>query len=185
MNSVTFTEPSSETRPTSLRPRSTSMTCSARSFGSATSSSAIWRSRASVAPPGRGPARAVEGRGIALVYARVGDDEQAVAQVVEDQERVREEEDRVREIEIVLGRPRQPLHVVDHVVREIAHRAALEPREPRDRHRLELPEQFSYGRERVAVGQPLRSGAALEREASVLRREDDERIGAEDRVARP
>src|SRR5688572_11944753 len=34
MNSVTLTEPSSATRPTSLRPRSTSMTCSARSLGS-------------------------------------------------------------------------------------------------------------------------------------------------------
>src|SRR5256886_5405821 len=46
---------------------------------------------------GRAIVRAVEGRGIALVYDRVRDDEQAVAQVVEDQERVREEEDRVRE----------------------------------------------------------------------------------------
>src|SRR5207247_2423657 len=58
-------------------------------------------------------------------------------------------------------------------------------RGPGARQRLELPEQFAYGRERVAVGQPLRSGAALEREASVLRREDHERIGAEERVARP
>src|SRR5207244_1049613 len=235
MNSVTFTEPSSETRPTSLRPRSTSMTCSARSFGSAFSSSSIWWSCASVAPRGRVPAigrratappstrtrtsgeeptivtlprrrkkrygdgligrsargarelrerhadahgravvGAVEGRGVPLVYDRVRDDEQAVAQVVEDQERIGEEEDRVREAEIVLGRPRQPLHVVDHVVCEVAHRAALEPREPGHRYRLELPEQVAYGPERVAVGQPLDAGTALEREAPVLRREDHE-----------
>src|SRR5438552_4105764 len=159
MNSVTFTEPSSETRPTSLRPRSTSMTCSARSFGSAFSSSSIWWSFASVAPRGRVPAigrratappstrtrTSVEGRGIPLVPDRVRDDEQAVAQVVKDQERVGEEEDRVREAEIVLGRPRQPLHVVDHVVCKVAHRAALKPREPGHRYRLELPEQVAYG----------------------------------------
>src|SRR5580704_593680 len=38
--SVTFTVPILATRPTSLRPRSSSMRCSARSFGSARSSAA-------------------------------------------------------------------------------------------------------------------------------------------------
>ena len=40
MNSTTSTVPGAQTRPRSLRPRSTSMTCSARSFGSASSSAA-------------------------------------------------------------------------------------------------------------------------------------------------
>src|SRR3712207_7978386 len=47
--SVTSTEPSSATRPTSLRPRSSSIRCSARSLGSARRSSASARSSAPVA----------------------------------------------------------------------------------------------------------------------------------------
>ena len=46
----------SATRPTSLRPRSTSMMCSARSLGSASSSSARARSSASSPPRRRVPA---------------------------------------------------------------------------------------------------------------------------------
>src|SRR5216117_2354055 len=53
MNSVTFTDPSSATRPTSLRPRSTSITCSARSFGSFFICRSMARSCASVVPRGR------------------------------------------------------------------------------------------------------------------------------------
>ena len=52
----TRTQPVSRTRPTSLRPRSTSITCSARSFGSASRSSAIASSSSGVAPRGRVPA---------------------------------------------------------------------------------------------------------------------------------
>ena len=59
---------------------------------------------------------------------RVGDDEQPVAKVVEHQQGIGEQEHRVRQAEIVLGRARQPLHVVDHVVREKADSATLEPR---------------------------------------------------------
>ena len=56
MNSVTLTDPSSDTRPTSLRPRSTSMTCSARSLGSVFIICSIAWSSASVAPRGWVPA---------------------------------------------------------------------------------------------------------------------------------
>ena len=48
--------PYSQTRPRSLRPRSTSITCSARSFSSASSSSAIRASSAASPPRGRVPA---------------------------------------------------------------------------------------------------------------------------------
>ena len=48
--SATWTEPTSATRPTSLRPRSISIRCSASSFGSASSSSASRASSAAVAP---------------------------------------------------------------------------------------------------------------------------------------
>jgi hypothetical protein len=56
MKDSTSTEPYSHTRPRSLRPRSTSITCSARSFSSASSSSAIRRSSSRPAPRGRVPA---------------------------------------------------------------------------------------------------------------------------------
>ena len=56
MNDSTCTLPYSHTRPRSLRPRSTSITCSARSFSSASRSSAIALSSSSVAPRGRVPA---------------------------------------------------------------------------------------------------------------------------------
>ena len=54
--SVTFTLPIAETRPTSLRPRSTSIKCSARSFGSASNSASNAMSSSCVAPRRRVPA---------------------------------------------------------------------------------------------------------------------------------
>ena len=56
MNVSTSTEPYSHTRPRSLRPRSTSITCSARSFSSASRSAAISRSSSASPPRGRVPA---------------------------------------------------------------------------------------------------------------------------------
>ena len=56
MNDSTSTVPYSQTRPRSLRPRSTSITCSARSFSSASSSCARRWSSSAVAPRGRVPA---------------------------------------------------------------------------------------------------------------------------------
>src|SRR6266568_3655965 len=56
MNSDTSTEPIWETRPTSLRPRSTSITCSARSLGSPCISAASRSSSASFLPRGCVPA---------------------------------------------------------------------------------------------------------------------------------
>ena len=54
--SSTFTVPGSHTFPKSLRPRSTSITCSARSFSSPSSSASFARSSAPVRPLGRVPA---------------------------------------------------------------------------------------------------------------------------------
>ena len=56
MKSTTSTVPGTQTRPRSLRARSTSIRCSARSFVSASSSSASAASSAAVAPRGRVPA---------------------------------------------------------------------------------------------------------------------------------
>jgi hypothetical protein len=56
MKVSTSTDPYSHTRPRSLRPRSTSITCSARSFSSARRSEASARSSSTVAPRGRVPA---------------------------------------------------------------------------------------------------------------------------------
>ena len=55
MCSVTWTEPAPATRPTSLRPRSISIRCSARSFGSASSSLSSAASSSAVAPRRRVP----------------------------------------------------------------------------------------------------------------------------------
>ncbi|MCY1450493.1 hypothetical protein D9M71_673050 [compost metagenome] len=54
--SVSFTEPISETRPVSLRPRSISIKCSAISLSSDSRSSSSARSASSLAPRGRVPA---------------------------------------------------------------------------------------------------------------------------------
>ena len=54
--------PDAHTRPRSLRPRSTSITCSARSFGSASSSCSCWRSRTSVRRAGACPRSGAVGR---------------------------------------------------------------------------------------------------------------------------
>src|SRR3546814_4932774 len=67
MVSVTFTDPVLATRPTSLRARSISMTCSARSLGSAISSSARRASSSGVAPRLRVPA---SGRIVTMVLWR-------------------------------------------------------------------------------------------------------------------
>ena len=56
LRAVSFTEPMAATRPTSLRPRSTSMTCSAFSFGSARSSASSAASSAASRPRRRVPA---------------------------------------------------------------------------------------------------------------------------------
>ena len=56
MNCGTRTDPYSQTRPTSLRPRSTSITCSARSFSLRFSSSARRMSSSSFRPRRRVPA---------------------------------------------------------------------------------------------------------------------------------
>src|ERR1039458_6669907 len=56
MNSSTFSVPKSTTRPTSLRARSTSMTCSASSLGSSSNWPAASSSSCSERPRGRDPA---------------------------------------------------------------------------------------------------------------------------------
>ena len=56
MNSVTSTEPATQTFDRSLRARSTSIRCSACSFGSRSSSSASSTSRSGVSPRGFEPA---------------------------------------------------------------------------------------------------------------------------------
>jgi hypothetical protein len=109
-----------------------------------------------------------------------------MAQVVENQQRVAEHEDRIGKLQVVARRPRQPLHVANHVVREVADRPALEAREPGHRHRFEVGEQSAEGLQRVAVGQSLRPGAATtERDPAVLGAEDHEGIGTQERIACP
>ena len=46
----------------------------------------------------------------------------------------------------------QPLHVTNHVVREVADGPALEAWQPGDSHRLEVAQKASQGLERIAVG---------------------------------
>jgi hypothetical protein len=109
-----------------------------------------------------------------------------MAQVVEDEERIGEEEDRVREAEIVLGAARQALHVSNHVVGEEADGAPLEPWKARHGYRLNPAEEIADGVERVAVGQALRMPVGVaQRQAAVLCGQDHSRLGPEERVAGP
>ena len=90
--SVTLTVPISATRPTSLRPRSSSIRCSARSFGSASSSASSALSSCGVAPRGRVPAMRADRHGAVArldqdFRARSGDGE--VAEVEKEQIRRR------------------------------------------------------------------------------------------------
>ena len=88
MKAVRRTLPYSATRPTSFRPRSTSIRCSARSFGSAASSAASAASSSGLAPRGRVPAIGPE-RDLAILdpdqdLGRAADDLDVVAvEVVE------------------------------------------------------------------------------------------------------
>ena len=90
--SVTFTDPSSATRPTSLRPRSSSIRCSARSFGSPSSSASSAWSSSCVAPRRRVPA---SGRIVTMPSRRrtrisgLEPDHREAAEIEEEQERRR------------------------------------------------------------------------------------------------
>ena len=108
-----------------------------------------------------------------------------MAQVVEDEQRVAEHEHGVRQLEIVVGGRRQALHVTDHVVRKVPDGAALEARQTRHGHRLELAEQPAQGFERITVGEPLGAPAAPHGDPPVFRRQHRVGIAAEERVARP
>ena len=87
---MTRTVPISATRPTSLRPRSSSIRCSARSLGSASSASASAWSSASVAPRGARAGDGADGH-LAVAHAhqdlRAGADEGEAAEVEMEQER--------------------------------------------------------------------------------------------------
>ena len=91
---------------------------------------------------------------------RVGDDQHAVAQVVEDEQRVAEHEDHVGKAQVIVRPLRQALHVADHVVGEVADGAALEAWKAGHGHGLELGEQAAQRFQRVTVGQALRLGVA-------------------------
>jgi hypothetical protein len=79
-------------------------------------------------PDGGAVVGAIERRCVVLLDHRVGDHEQSMAQVVEHEQRIREQEHRVGQPQIILSGPRQTLHVMDHVVGEKTDGAALEPR---------------------------------------------------------
>src|SRR5262245_11473517 len=83
--SVTLTVPISETRPTSLRPRSRSMRCSARSFGSASNSSSSALSSCAAAPRAgdRTHGHLVAARGDKNFRARTRDGEAAEIEIIE------------------------------------------------------------------------------------------------------
>ena len=71
------------------------------------------------------------------VETRVAHDLYPVLEVVEDKERVREHEDRLRQaLRVGRGR-RKPLEVTRRLVRQVADRAAVEPRQARQRYDAE------------------------------------------------
>ena len=116
----------------------------------------------------------------------VGDDEQAVAQVVEDQQRVGEHEHGVGKPQVVPGTPRQPLHVADHVVGEVADGATLEAGKTGHGDRSELGQQPAQRLQRVTVGEPLGPGVAPPQgDGAVLGAQDRVRVGPEEGIAGP
>ena len=129
---------------------------------------------------------AIERGGIAAGDVGIGDEKQAMAQVVEDEQAVCEHEHGVRQLEVVLGPARQLLDVTNHVIGDVAHGPALEARQARDGHRLVSREEAPEGLEGAPrldgldapVGVPYRHAAALGRE-------DHGRLGSQEGVARP
>src|SRR5439155_18489752 len=95
-----------------------------------------------------------------------------------------EHEDRIRQVQIVVGRRGQALEPADGVVAQVAHRAAAEARQARQRHRLVLLQQL----------RELLDGTARERLVAALAHQlaelpasggDERRSAAEQRVAAP
>src|SRR5438105_3413511 len=130
MVSVTFTVPIFAMRPTSLRPRSISIRCSARSLGSARSSRSISRSFSGVAQLRaqllQAAIRARIGPGLRRV--RVDDEVDLSRQVVDDRELLGKQQADFRKSERIGFRlSAQPaLDVAHGVVAEVAREAAGE-----------------------------------------------------------
>ncbi len=76
---------------------------------------------------------------IAFACTHVGDHDQLVAHMVEDDQVVAEEHHHVGHVQIVFGRLRQTLHEAHQIVAEIADHAAVEARQFRLRHRDGVP----------------------------------------------
>ncbi len=120
-------------------------------------------------PPGRLP---VGGFDIA-VEAEVADDLDVVLQVVEDQQRVREQENGLGHTEYVvlrLGHPR--LEVAHNLVSQVAHGAACKPRQSFDRHELEAPQLGFDLDQRVAAHAIAADTAATPQHAIRLRADE-------------
>ena len=115
-----------------------------------------------------------------MADVRVGHDQQTVAQVVEDEQRVGEHEYGVGQPKVVVRRRRQPLHVTNHVVREVADGTALEAGQARHGHRGKLAQQPAQRLERIAIGQALGPVPAPQRDPAVFGAEDHEWIAAEE-----
>src|SRR5438552_504743 len=187
MYSLVSTVPNSATRPTSLRPRSTSMTCSAHSFSLARSSSSSWRSSSGPRPRGRVPAIGRTSTTLSVrrtSAARVGDDLERVRQVVEHAHRVAEHEHRIGNGEVVLGSRGQALEPSHRVVGEEADRAAAEARQPWQRDRLVLAQEVAELLERMLGALP-HLGALADLAAIAARDEDARRAAAQQREPPP
>ena len=85
------------------------------------------------------------------IQPRVAHDLDRALEVVEDEERVGEEEDRLREALRIGFRHRQLLVVTGDFVGQVADGAAMESRQPFDGHRIEAAHLLFDGDERVAV----------------------------------
>ena len=78
-----------------------------------------------------------------------------MAEIVEDQEAVREEEDGIGEPEVVSCHLRQVLEVTDDVVRQVADGSPLESRKPRNGHGVEAAEEIPERSQRVPLREAL------------------------------
>ena len=121
--------------------------------------------------PRRLPVRGVD----IAIEPRVADDFDLALQVIEDEQRVAEQEDRLREALRIRFRQRQFLVVAGAFVRHVADGAAVESRQPFDRHRRQSPQLIFDLEQRVA--------RRLVGERVVARAEDTVRLGADEAVS--
>ncbi len=124
------------------------------------------------------------GRAQVGLDAQVGDDEQAMAHVVEDDQVVGHHQRHVGHVQVGAGGGGQPLHEAHQVVAKVADDAAVEARQPSDGRRLARRHQLLHDLQRIALAL-LQHGAACRADRHLVAAGSDRhrRVHADETVA--